>query len=277
MRWVMPYIDEVTWARWDGLAAFAPKPVVVLAGLLAGMSVFCLTPFTLFLYAIFIAVVDLVQDRDGEVVARIFLTNMETIGNYFHQLFLGLIILGVLGLCFALLRRRTLLSGQYLQFFRLSVSWEGLLATAVGYVLYFWFAVFMEVPGLLTQGVWLFVFSGPLLNWYLRTVHSLLLVLISGRSWEFSSEATARMLLIQKLSLGLDQINLVRAHGDTRQLEVDADLDATDLRRAEDLLLSLPRMRRVKLTSPFADLGQLEMQSGQAWRSLAQTRQARRY
>ena len=216
MRWVMPYIDEVTWARWDGLAAFAPKPVVVLAGLLAGMSVFCLTPFTLFLYAIFIAVVDLVQDRMVSGGPHLSYQHGDH-RQLFAPTVFRLIILEVLGLCFALLRRRTFAFGPVPAVFPSVVSWED-----------YWLPLLVTCS---TSGLWClwrcafdlgvgYSFSGPLLNWYLRTVHSLLLVLISGRSWEFSARRRQDGF---RSCLRLDQINLVRARGHSATGS-DADL-----------------------------------------------------
>lgn len=271
----MPYIRDVTWACWDGLAAFLPRNLVILAGFGAGLSLFCIPPLLLLVYAIFVACVDLVQKRSTGIISRIFMVNMEGIASYFQRLWPGLVIFGGVGILFAVLRRRTLLTKKYPKLFGLSFTTEGLVATLSGYLIYYLFATLMEVPGLLTQGVWLFIFSGPALNLYLQIVHSLFLVLLAGRAWQFTSQATAKMLLWQKLGLDADRINSISVDGRQRMIEVDALLDATDLRRAEDLLLGLPHIAKTRVTSPLVDPREFHVQSGESWRSLAESRQAR--
>lgn len=238
----------------DGLAAHSPGSSYIFAAALAlALPLLALPP----VHYIYVKLTNIASLTDSFMATSSMRTDsyakaLTQITSYLPRVGFNLIALALIGLFFAIRRRRLLRRSPYRKLLLWQVSSTECFATVLGWFLYYLFAVFprttatgyINYAGMLTlSGGWLWVTCGPLFSWYLHAAQNAILWSMFTYRWTDAIPGVVKMMAMHRLQLPPHGISEVITDYATGTVKIKAHIDALNVARLRDDLLAVPGLR----------------------------------
>lgn len=235
----------------DGLAAFTPGRLYLVAGAIAGIAAVAAVPFSHLLYALWIRFFMLFTDP-MHFGSKILNTTLHQILGYLPRVAVNMLTLTLVGIFYAQMRRKYLQEDRVTSFLFFRVPTVEVFGTILGWFLYFMAAVIPRASargtftflGMLTLGGgWVWVFSGVVVSMYLRWAQNAALWVLFRYRWSQAIPAAVRMTVLRRLPMPPSILQEITVDEKNRAVTVRVQIDAIDAQRLHDSLLALPDLR----------------------------------